>query len=132
MQLTIIVAIFVAIASVVFALQNDVPVSVNYLPWHFDGSLAVVLLLAVAVGAIILALLTTPGTVRRQWRMARQSRRIEELEAECELLRKRVAELERDLPKPVRVAEPEPSYVGLKQIAASLATESAGTDRIGA
>jgi hypothetical protein len=54
-----------------------------------------VLLLAVAIGAIIVALLTTPGTLRGQWRDRRQKQHIEDLERDCERLRVRVAELER-------------------------------------
>ena len=37
MQLTIIAAIFVAIAGVFFAMQNNIPVTVNFLLWRFDG-----------------------------------------------------------------------------------------------
>ncbi|MBU1978424.1 MAG: LapA family protein [Gammaproteobacteria bacterium] len=83
MQLKIIAAIFVAIAGVVFAMQNNVPVTVNFLLWRFDSSLALVLLSALALGAIIVALVTTPATVRLQWQLGRQKRRIEELERTC-------------------------------------------------
>lgn len=55
MQLTIIIAIFVAIAGGIFAMQNNVPVTVNFLLWRFDSSLAMVLLLSLALGAIIAA-----------------------------------------------------------------------------
>lgn len=94
MQLTIIVAILVAAGGVSFALQNNVPVTVNFLLWRFDSSLAMVLLLAVAAGAFIVALLTTPATLRGQWRGRRQLQHIKDLERECEGLRIRVAELE--------------------------------------
>ena len=80
MQLTIIAAIFTSIVGVAFAMQNNVPVTVNFLLWRFDSSLAMVLLLALALGAIVIAFLTTPATLRSQWLMKRQKRRIEELE----------------------------------------------------
>lgn len=83
MQLKVIAAILVAMAGVIFATQNNVPVTVNFLLWRFDSSLALVLLSALALGAIIIALLTTPDMVRRQWRQSRQKRRIEELEGIC-------------------------------------------------
>ena len=92
MQLTVIAAIFVAIAGVVFAMQNNAPVSVDFFIWQFNSSLAVVLLLAVAFGAIILALLTTPKTLRRQWIVSQQRKRIEALEKDLELLKTRTAE----------------------------------------
>lgn len=84
MQLMIIAAIFVGIGAVAFAMQNNLPVTVNFLLWRFDSSLAMVLLLALATGAIVVALLTTPGTLRRQWQLARQRRQLEEMEKRCE------------------------------------------------
>lgn len=52
MQLTLIAAIVTAIVGVAFAMQNNVPVTVNLLAWRCDSSLAMVLLLALALGAI--------------------------------------------------------------------------------
>ncbi|TBR08053.1 MAG: LapA family protein [Rugosibacter sp.] len=114
MQLTVISAILVAILSGVFAMQNNVPVTVNFLLWRFDSSIAMVLLVALAIGACVIALLTTPATLKRQWQLSRQKRSIEELEKTCTTLRSRIGELEAHLP-PEAAAEPPP-YVGLKQI----------------
>lgn len=116
MQLAIIAAIFTAIVGVAFAMQNHVPVTVNFLFWRFDSSLAMVLLLALAFGAIMVALLTTPATLRWQWRLSRQKRRIDELERTCADQSGRIAELTRLVPpdKPTS-SEPRP-YVGLKQL----------------
>ena len=82
MQLYAIAAIIVAIVSVFFALQNNVPVSVSFLAWRFDSTLAMVLLLALALGASIIALISTPATIKRQWIISRQQRQIRELEAQ--------------------------------------------------
>ena len=77
MQLTIIAAILISILGVAFAMQNNVPVTVNFLLWRLDSSLAMVLLLALALGAIIIALgsfatgVTTP--IRRSHAADRQS-----------------------------------------------------------
>jgi uncharacterized integral membrane protein len=98
MQLTIIAAIAAAIIGVAFAMQNNVPVTVNFLIWRFDSSLAMVLLLALAIGAIVVALLTTPATLRWQWRLARQKRRIEELEQANNKKSQQIAELEGQMP----------------------------------
>ena len=114
MQLAIIAAIFTAIVGVAFAMQNNVPVTVNFLLWRFDSSLAMVLLLALACGAIIVALLTTPATLKWQWQLARQKRRIENLEKTCDGQLSRIADLERHVPAE-ETTEPRP-YVGLKQI----------------
>jgi len=80
MQLTILIGLVFAIGAVAFALQNNVPVSVAFLLWRFESALAMVLLLAVALGVLIVALLSTPAVLRLQWTVARQRRHIVGLE----------------------------------------------------
>ena len=105
MQLAIIAAISAAIVGVAFTMQNNVPVTVNFLLWRFDSSLGMVLMLALAYGAIIVALLTTPATLRWQWQSARQKRRIEELERTGEDQRSRIAKLESRIPAETAAAD---------------------------
>jgi lipopolysaccharide assembly protein A len=81
MQLGIIIGIAIAVAAVAFALQNNVPVTVTFLVWRFDSSLAMVLLLSLAVGAIVMALVTAPGALKARWTLSRQRREISELRA---------------------------------------------------
>jgi len=76
MQLLVLIGLALAIAAVTFALQNNVPVTVTFLLWRFDGSLAMVLLLAAALGAIAIALISTPTVLRLQWNAARQRRQL--------------------------------------------------------
>jgi len=80
MQLAILIGLAVTLGAVAFALQNNVPVTVTFLIWRFDSSLPIVLLLAVAAGALIVALLSTPSVLRLQWTVARQRRQINALE----------------------------------------------------
>lgn len=56
MQLILILGIIVAIAAVVFALQNNLPVVVAIALWRFEGSLALVLLVSLGLGALIAGL----------------------------------------------------------------------------
>ena len=83
MQLILISGITIAIGAVVFALQNNAPVVVTLALWTFEGSLALVLLVSLGIGALIAGLLSSPAVIRRQWTMGR--------------LRNRVADLERQL-----------------------------------
>lgn len=53
MQSFLIVALGLAILTVVFALQNTVPVVVTFLIWKFEGSLAMVLMLTFALGVLV-------------------------------------------------------------------------------
>jgi len=123
MQLAIIGAIGTAILGVAFAMQNNVPVTVNFLVWRFDSTLAMMLLIALAFGAIIVALLTTPTTLKRQWQISSQRRHIKDLENTCENQRNRIVELESHIPVESEFKEPKP-YVGLKQLIAGGAPSS--------
>ena len=115
MQLAIIAAILATIVGVAFAMQNTLAVTVSFMLWSFDSSLAMVLLLALALGAMIVALLTTPMTLKWQWTMTRQKQRIDELERLCATQQSRIADLENNLP-PELIAEEQRPYVGLKQL----------------
>lgn len=81
MQLFVVLGILVSIGGVVFALQNNVPVTVTFLVWRFDSSLASVLLLALGIGAMIVALVSTPAALRSWWTLARMRREIASLKA---------------------------------------------------
>jgi len=115
MQLLVIAALLFAAVSVLFAVQNNVPVTVTFLLWRFDGSLALVLLIAMALGGLIVALASTPSTLRGQWERKRQRKRIAELEQSCSAQEARLAQLQRAAPE-AEPAPQEPSYVGLKQL----------------
>lgn len=116
MQLAAIAAIVAAIVGVFFAMQNNVPVTVNFLIWRFDSSLAMVVLLSLALGAVVIALLTTPATLRRQWRLSRQQRQIEQFEKTVEAQRQHIAALEAQMPAQADAANASRPYVGLKEL----------------
>lgn len=120
MQLITIAAMLFAACGVTFALQNNVPVSVTFLFWRFDSSVAMVVLLTLAAGGFIVGLVSTPSTLRRQWAMARQNKRIAELESISSSQKQTISDLESRLP--VRESPPAETlpYVGLRQIIGSL------------
>lgn len=97
MQLLVIFGISFAIAGVVFALQNTAPVTVSFILWEFESSLALVLLLALGLGALVAALVSAPRAMKFRWVDLRQRRKIKALEAEIDKQRQRVAALEFDL-----------------------------------
>ena len=121
MQLLIILGIAFAVGAVTFALQNNAPVTVTFASWHYDGSLAVVLLIAIGMGALIAGLVSTPSVIRGQWAGARLRRQVARLEDERASLEHRVQELELAMPQElaslVPPAEVVPPYVGLRTLA---------------
>lgn len=62
--LSITAGFLLGIAALVFALQNNEIVALNFLNWEFESSLAVVTLMAVLVGVLMYALLALPGAIR--------------------------------------------------------------------
>jgi len=80
MQSFLIVALGLAVLTVIFALQNAIPVNVTFLVWEFEGSLALVLMLTFALGALVSSLVSIPAIVRRRSAMSNQHKKIEELE----------------------------------------------------
>jgi len=78
----LILALIVAVAAVVFVLQNAsvVPVVTLFI-WQFENKpLALILLLALAAGIIIGVLTILPGSIRHRWRTSTQRKRINALE----------------------------------------------------
>ncbi len=81
MQLQLIVAIIVAIIAVVFALQNAVPITVSFLTWRFESSLALVLLITVALGILMSLLVSVPSMIKTRKMISSQKKKIQELES---------------------------------------------------
>ena len=119
MQLMLILGIVFAIGAVVFALQNDALVVVTLALWRFEGSLAVVLLVALGLGVVITALLTTPAVIRGQWTGKRLRRQIADLERQVAAPRSREPAPATDSPRAVAPdSEPQRPYVGLRTLLA--------------
>jgi uncharacterized integral membrane protein len=80
MQGFLIVALAIALVTVVFSLQNTSYVVVNFLFWKVQGSLALVLLVTFTLGAAASFLLSLPYRVRTGRTIARQNKTIQELQ----------------------------------------------------
>jgi uncharacterized integral membrane protein len=120
MQLLLIAGIVFAIGAVAFAFQNNAPVIVILGFWHYDSSLAVVLLVALGVGVLIAGLVSTPSVIKGQWDRARLRTQVAGLEDDRTALALRVRELESELglktPVPVPIENAAAPYVGLKSL----------------
>lgn len=63
MIILFIVGLLLGAASVIFALQNVDIITVSFFSWHLTGSLALILLVAIATGVMIAFLLLLPKSV---------------------------------------------------------------------
>jgi uncharacterized integral membrane protein len=59
----LILGIVLGAFSIIFALQNITPVTLTFFSWQFQGSLALVLLLAAGVGIVTSLLVVLPETI---------------------------------------------------------------------
>lgn len=124
MQILLIFGIGFAIVAVLFALQNNIPVTVSFFAWSFDGSLALVLIMTLGIGAVIAGLVSSPTLIRSQWAGGRLRRQVSSLEEQNRGLQKRLGELDAQLESllaaqaldPATTAREEKPYVGLKTL----------------
>jgi lipopolysaccharide assembly protein A len=74
MKSFLIAALGLAILTVIFALQNTIPIVVTFLVWKFEGSLALVLMLTFALGVLVSSLVSIPAIVKedRQFQIRRR------------------------------------------------------------
>ncbi len=70
----------VIVLAVVFAAQNADIVNLSLLAWNLNASLAVIIVLCFAVGALAAALALMPGIYRSRAEQRKTSRRLAELE----------------------------------------------------
>jgi uncharacterized integral membrane protein len=68
MIFSLILGVALGAAAVIFILQNVAIVDVAFFAWHFQGSLALVLLMTVLLGILITLLLVLPETVGNYFR----------------------------------------------------------------
>ncbi|MCX7185209.1 MAG: LapA family protein [Nitrosospira sp.] len=87
MQLQLIVALIAILLTIMFAVQNAVPVSVVFLLWRVDASLAVVIAACFGLGALIGALVSIPAMLRDRISMNHLRKQVATLQTENDDLR---------------------------------------------
>lgn len=85
----LLLALIVAIGAIIFALANPGIITVSLLAWKFDTSLAVVVIIAFALGVLVTVLVLLPGLIKSRYRLS--------------VHKKTIKDLQKTLPKP----EPE-------------------------
>jgi len=108
----LIFALLIAVIAVIFALQNTITVTISFLAWEVTGSLSLVLLVTLAIGAVIGLLVLAPSTIKNTLAASGHRKRVGLLEKELDEHKARAAELQKpgsmispsrpiEMPKPV-------------------------------
>ena len=93
---TLILALAFAVVAVIFALANPMIVQVNFFGMQQEpgGSLAIFILIAVALGILIGVLVMTPGAIKRNLALSGEKRKRKGTEKELDKHKSKVTELE--------------------------------------
>jgi uncharacterized integral membrane protein len=107
MQIFLIVSLLIAALGVIFALQNTTSATVTFLAWTFHGSLALILLSALATGAFVSFLASLPTLLGTKWTVRRQKKKLTELESRLKTHLAELEEAKRNLQEKGRLEEPQ-------------------------
>ncbi len=109
----LIFAFLIAVVAVIFALQNTITVTISFLAWKVTGSLSLVLLVTLAIGAVIGLLVLAPSAIKNSIAVSGHRKRIGSLEKELDEHKAKVAELQK--PKP-EAPSPTPEPAEMQKI----------------
>lgn len=89
------IGLIVGGVAVIFILQNIFPISVHLFSWEVQGSLALILILALLTGAVLAALSCLPDMFKNYFAIKSLNERIKKLESEVDDYKKNIEELSR-------------------------------------
>ena len=97
MQIFLFLALIISVLAVIFAVQNNDPATVSFAMWKFNGSLALILLVAIAAGALISFFVSLPTNLRTRWTIRQQRKKLTELESSLATVRGQLEEAQKIL-----------------------------------
>ncbi len=80
MQFFLILALLISVALVLFAVQNSTVVTLSFLGFNFEGSLAFILIIVFASGFLSGILMSLPSLMRKGAALREQKRKVKQLE----------------------------------------------------
>ncbi|MFV1858451.1 MAG: lipopolysaccharide assembly LapA domain-containing protein [Anaerolineales bacterium] len=84
MRIFIAIALILALLVTVFAVQNNQPITINFLFWSIEGSLALVLMITLVLGIVVGVLLMAPGYIRSRIQVGSLQRAARSMELESD------------------------------------------------
>jgi putative membrane protein len=113
MQIFLFFALIISVLAVIFAIQNNLPTTVSFAVWKYNGSLALVLLVAVAAGSLISFFVSLPSNLKTRWTIRQQRKKMTELESSLATVRGQLEEAQKIInetnkPGGTSAALPEP------------------------
>ena len=97
MQILLVFSLVIAFLAIVFAIQNTEVAPIRFFIWESEGSLALILFIALVAGALISYLATAPGQVRRRMTISNQRKRIDEVEGQLAVSQEELGQTQEQL-----------------------------------
>jgi len=91
---TLILALIFAILAVIFATQNPEVVTLSFYGFSVEGSLAIIILVALGIGVLIGALILVPGAIRRSIELNSHRKKVGGLEKSLDEQKDKIAKAE--------------------------------------
>ena len=91
MPFLIILALAIALGTVLFALQNTTRVVISFFGTQFQEPLAFVLLITLAIGILVGLLVLSPSVIRRSLKISSQKKHIQDLDYELQVKDQEIA-----------------------------------------
>lgn len=91
MPFLIILALIIALGTVLFALQNTTRVIINFFGAQFQEPLALFLLITLAIGVVVGLLVLSPSVIRQSLKISSLKKRIQDLDYELQVKEQAIA-----------------------------------------
>ncbi len=106
MQIFLFFALIIAVLAVIFAIQNNDQTTVSFAMWKYNGSLALVLLVAVAAGSLISFFVSLPSNLKTRWALRQQRKKMSELESSLATAQGQLEEAQKIISEANKPAQP--------------------------
>lgn len=107
MRIFLLIALIIALIAVIFALQNTQVVSITFLAWTFQSSIALEMVVTLIAGVLVGILAMLPASIRSQLQVSSKKREKASLEASLAQAQQQVAALQKQLDDAIDVSENE-------------------------
>jgi putative membrane protein len=107
MRIFLLIALIIALIAVIFALQNTQVVSITFLAWTFQSSIALEMVVTLIAGVLVGILAMLPASIRSQLQVSSKKREKAGLEASLSQAQQQVATLQKQLDEANRITQAE-------------------------
>jgi lipopolysaccharide assembly protein A len=107
MRIFLLFALLIALIAVIFALQNTQVVSINFLAWTFQSSIALEMVVTLIAGVLVGILAMLPGSIRSQLQISSKKKEKAGLEASLAQAQQQVAALQKQMDEANKTTQTE-------------------------